>query len=135
MRVDALRRWSRDDAGLIGKIIVTWLLFLLLAVVAVIDTGGILIERYRADSAASRAAKDAAAVFDATRDATRAREAADEAVRSLDPDATVVGFDITRGRVKVVLLGNPKTLLAERLDFVLGDLVEVRVRAVADPPS
>ncbi|MFM7719492.1 MAG: hypothetical protein ACKO8G_08435 [Actinomycetota bacterium] len=134
MSVRARERF-RDDAGLIGKIIVSWLLFLLIAVVGVIDTGAILIERYRADAAASRAATDAAAVYDSTRDAGAARQAAEDAVAELDRDATIVAFDITRGRVKVVLLGNPRTLVAERLDFVLGDLVEVRVRAVADPPS
>ena len=52
----SVRMDLRDDAGLIGKIILAWLLVLALAVVAVIDTGSILVARFQAEASARTAA-------------------------------------------------------------------------------
>ena len=130
MRVDL-----RDDAGLIGKIIVAWLLVLALAVIAVIDTGSILVTRFRAEASARTAAAAAAEAYRATGDDGAARTAADQAIAS--DDVMLEGFAILDdGRVRVVIVGDPSTIVAERIAPFVGELgryAEVRVKIVAAP--
>ena len=130
MRVDL-----RDDAGLIGKIIVAWLLVLALAVIAVIDTGSILVTRFRAEASARTAAAAAAEAYRATGDDGAARAAADQAIAG--DDVTLEGFAILDdGRVRVVIVGDPSTIVAERIAPFVGELgryAEVRVKIVAAP--
>lgn len=132
MRIDL-----RDDAGLIGKIILAWLIVLALAVVAVIDTGSILVTRFRAEATARTAASAAAEAYRATGDDTAARTAAEEAVRASDSDATLEGFAILDdGRARVVVAGDPTTIIAERIAPFVGEFgryAEVRAKAVAAP--
>ena len=130
MRVDL-----RDDAGLIGKIIVAWLLVLALAVIAVIDTGSILVTRFRAEASARTAAAAAAEAFRATGDDVAARTAAEQAIAA--DDVTLAGFAILDdGRARVVVEGEPSTIVAERIAPFVGELgryAEVRVKIVAAP--
>lgn len=130
MRVDL-----RDDAGLIGKIIVAWLLVLALAVIAVIDTGSILVTRFRAEASARAAAAAAAEAFRATGDDVAARTAAEQAIAA--DDVTLAGFAILDdGRARVVVEGEPSTIVAERIAPFVGEwgrYAEVRVKAIAAP--
>ena len=130
MRVDL-----RDDAGLIGKIIVAWLLVLALAVIAVIDTGSILVTRFRAEASARTAAAAAAEAFRATGDDVAARTAAEQAIAA--DDVTLAGFAILDdGRARVVVEGEPSTIVAERIAPFVGEwgrYAEVRVKAIAAP--
>ena len=125
----------RDDAGLIGKIIVAWLLVLALAVIAVIDTGSILVTRFRAEASARTAAAAAAEAYRATGDDGAARAAADQAIAG--DDVTLEGFAILDdGRARVVIVGDPSTIVAERIAPFVGDFgryAEVRVKIVAAP--
>ena len=125
----------RDDAGLIGKIILAWLLVLALAVVAVIDTGSILVARFQAEASARTAASAGAEAYRATGDDGAARTAAEQAL--LGDDVTLEGFAILDdGRARVVVVGDPSTIIAERIAPFVGDLgryAEVRVKITAAP--
>lgn len=133
---EQVRARLRDESGLIGKIILAWLLVLALGAVAAIDAGSILLARYRAESAADLAAEAGAVAYAADGDAVGARAASEAAVAAADADARLTGFRIgDDGTVQVTLTVTPQTIAAERLAFVLGDVATVRVRSTAGPPG
>lgn len=139
MRGSTLRRVRAglaDDRGLIGKIILAWLLALALGGVAAIDAGSIVLSRYRASAAAELAAEAGAAALAAGGDESAARAAAEAAVSTSYRDAELEGLAVLEGGlVRVTVTAEPPTLLAGRLKPVLGDLAEVRERAVAGPDA
>ena len=126
----------RDESGLIGKIIVAWLLVLALGAVAAIDAGSILIARYRAGAAAELAAQAGAVTYAADGDAGAARSASEAALAASDADAELSGFRVAEdGTVQVTVTARPSTIAAERLAFVIGDVATVVERATAGPPG
>ena len=70
----------RDDRGLIGKLILVWLLMFALAVVAAIDAGSIVLARFRGNDVATRAAVAASRTFAIEQSPNRAEESAQEVV-------------------------------------------------------
>ena len=63
-----------DDRGLIGKLIVIWLLMFALAVVGAIDAGSIVLARFRGNDVATRAAVAAASTLAVEGDRGRAEQ-------------------------------------------------------------
>ena len=125
----------RDDRGLIGKLILVWLLMFALAVVAAIDAGSIVLARFRGNDVATRAAVAASRTFAIEQSPNRAEESAQEVVDG-QTGATMTDFLVaTDGSVTVDVRMDPNTIVAERLDFLLGDLVVVTAEATAPPPT
>ena len=125
----------RDDRGLIGKLILVWLLMFALAVVAAIDAGSIVLARFRGNDVATRAAVAASRTFAIEQSPNRAEESAQEVVDG-QSGATMTDFAIAAdGSVTVDVRMDPNTIVAERLDFLLGDLVVVTAEATAPPPT
>lgn len=126
---------ARDDRGLIGKIILAWLIMFALAVVAAVDAGSIVLARFRGNEVATRAAVAAATTFAQEQSPARAQETAQETVDG-QTGATMTDFLVARdGSVTVDVRMDPTTIVAERLDFLLGDLVVVTAEATAPPPG
>ena len=125
----------RDDRGLIGKLILVWLLMFAVAVVAAIDAGSIVLARFRGNDVATRAAVAASRTFAIEQSPNRAEESAQEVVDG-QTGATMTDFLVaTDGSVTVDVRMDPNTIVAERLDFLLGDLVVVTAEATAPPPT
>jgi hypothetical protein len=118
-------RLGPDERGLIGKILVVWLLALLLVVVAAIDGASILIAHVRTAELARDAASAGAQAFADTGDRDEARSAATTAVTQADEDATIQELRVTRrGQVTITVHDRAGTILAGRLGFLDG-LTEV----------
>jgi hypothetical protein len=124
-------RLGRDERGLIGKILVLWLLVLALVVVAAIDGASILLANVRTAELARDAASAGAQEFVDSGDRDEARRAATAAVAEGDEDARVHELHVTRrGRVTIVIDDQANTLLAGRLGFLDG-LVNVTASATS----
>ena len=82
-----------DDRGLIGKLIVIWLLMFALAVVGAIDAGSIVLARFRGNDVATRAAVSAASTLAVEGDRNRAEQSAQETVDG-QTGATMTDFAI-----------------------------------------
>lgn len=127
-----------NESGLIGKFIVVWLLLLLLLGVAAIDTGSILLTRFRLDDAAATAASDGATAYQNQRDTGAACAAAQLSVQTADPGAemskTWCKVDTSTGEVTITLRKTAPTLLTGRLSFTQ-DLAKVVQRETAGPSA
>lgn len=125
-------RLARDERGLVGKLIVLWLLVLALVVVAAIDVGSIVLARLRTSDVARDAAFASAQVYSGTGDRRQARLVALATVADGDEDARVEEFTVTgRGRVSVVVSDRAGTLLVGRFGL-LEDLATVTITESSD---
>lgn len=113
-----------DERGLIGKILVIWLVILGLVVVALIDGGSIVLARLRTDDLARDAASAAEERFSETGRRRQAIRAALATVAETGEDARLVEVEFSdQGDVTVVVTDRAKTLLVGRLGF-FEDLTE-----------
>lgn len=113
-----------DERGLIGKILVIWLVILCLVVVALIDGGSIVLARLRTNDLARDAASAAEERFSETGRRRQAIRAALATVTETDEDARLVEVDFSdQGDVTVVVTDRAGTLLVGRLGF-FEDLTE-----------
>lgn len=124
------RRPDASEAGLIGKLIVAWLLLAALLVVLAIDVGSILLARYRTSDLAQDVAFAAAESFDRTGDVDAARAVALGEIRRADSQARLKRIDVNGREVTVVLVDRAGTLLLGRLPFT-EDLARVTVTDTA----
>lgn len=111
---------AADERGLIGKILVLWIVLGLLLLVAGIDTAQILLTRFHVADAAQAAAFDAAATLRSSRgDRDASYQAALQAVHDVDADVKLTDFviDGQTGQVTVTVTGKASTLLAARIGF------------------
>ena len=98
-------------------------------------SGSIVLARFRGNDVATRAAVAAASTLAVEGDRNRAEESAQETVDG-QTGATMTDFAIAAdGSVTVDVRMDPNTIVAERLDFLLGDLVVVTAEATAPPPT
>ncbi len=125
-----------DESGLIGKIMVVWLLIGVLIIVALIDTGSIMLTRFRMSDAAVTAAQTAVVSFESTRDQEVACEAARRSIEADEAGAELgKGFcrvDETSGRVTITIRRDAWAVLASRLSFTK-DQTAVEVKEFAEP--
>ena len=84
MRAPSRRRAFRDDRGLVGKILLVWLLLLVVLVVGALDAGSILLARSRAADLAKDASVSAAAAFAQSGDQEQAKLAALDTIADAD---------------------------------------------------
>lgn len=113
----------RDERGLVGKIVILWLVLLAALVLAAFDTGSIALTRYKVTSTASDAALEAANVFKQTGNRNQAYQAAVELVSEDAAGARIPakdGFSIDpqTGKVTVVVVKRASTLIAGRIGFL-----------------
>jgi uncharacterized membrane protein len=111
----------RDQAGLIGKMIVIWLLLIVMVGIAAIDTASIAFTKFKLSDVASAAASTAANTWRDTDSAQRACTSARSSVAQADPDATVPrnGCVVNQatGEVTITVRKEATTLLASRLPW------------------
>lgn len=109
---------ATDERGLVGKILVLWVVLGALLLVAGIDAAQILLTRFHVADAAQEAAFDAAATLRSSRgNRDLSYQAALDAVREVDADARLADFviDGQTGQVTVTVTGKASTLLAARI--------------------
>lgn len=112
-------RLARDERGLVGKLLVLWLVFLALVVVTLYDAGSIAFARLRVADLAQDAAFASAQRFDETGERRQAVRTALATIASSDEDARLSELEISRrGEVTVVVTDQASTLLAGRIGFL-----------------
>lgn len=112
-------RSFRDEHGLVGKILVIWLLVIVGLCLAAIDAGSIVLARIRTADVAGDAASAGAEAFRETGKRRDALGAALSAVVDRDEDARIADFEVTRrGRVTVVIDDLATTLLVGRFGLL-----------------
>jgi len=115
----AMRRTViRQEAGLVGKILLLWLLLLAVVVVVAIDAGSILLTRSRAADLAEDASVSAAEAFGQTGDEQQAKLAALDTIADADEAVRLKRIDVGRREVTVVLVVRADTLVVGRIPFV-----------------
>src|SRR5207237_9682376 len=85
----SLRRVHREQSGLVGKIIVVWLVFVAVLGIFAIDAASVLFTKFRLSDAAATAASTAVSTYENERDVTAAGSAAEGSVRKSAPEAVV----------------------------------------------
>jgi len=123
----------RDDRGLVGKILLVWLLLLVVLVVGAIDAGSILLARSRAADLAEDASVSAAAAFAQSGDEEQAKLAALDTIADADEPVRLKSIDVGRREVSVVLVVRADTLVIGRIPF-LDNLGRVTVRGSTAAP-
>jgi len=123
----------REEAGLVGKILLLWLLLLAVVVVVVIDAGSILLTRSRAADLADDASVSAAEAFGQTGDEQQAKLAALDTIADADEAVRLKRIDVGRREVTVVLIVRADTLVVGRIPFV-DDLEKLTVSGSTAAP-
>jgi hypothetical protein len=123
----------RQEAGLVGKILLLWLLLLAVVVVVAIDAGSILLTRSRAADLAEDASVSAAEAFGQTGDEQQAKLAALDTIADADEAVRLKRIDVGRREVTVVLVVRADTLVVGRIPFV-DDLEKLTVTGSTAAP-
>jgi hypothetical protein len=128
----------RDEAGLVGKTIIVWLLFLAIIAVAAIDAASIAFTTYKLSDVGTAAATEGALVFKADRDVRKTCERVARIVAAQEPAAKVThgGCSVERptGLVTVKIRKLASTVIAHRIPWT-EDFASVTVTETAGPPS
>ena len=123
----------RDDRGLVGKILLVWLLLLVVLVVGAIDAGSILLARSRAADLAEDASVSAAEAFRQGGDEEQAKLAALDTIADADEPMRLKSIDVGRREITVVLVVHADTLVVGRIPF-MDDLARVTVSGSTAAP-
>jgi len=123
----------RQEAGLVGKILLLWLLLIAVVVVVAIDAGSILLTRSRATDLADDASVSAAEAFGQTGDEQQAKLAALDTLADADEAVRLKRIDVGRRAVTVVLIVRADTLVVGRIPFV-DDLEKLTVSGSTAAP-
>jgi Flp pilus assembly protein TadG len=121
------------ETGLVGKILLLWLLLLAVVVVVAIDAGSILLTRSRAADLAEDASVSAAEAFRQTSDEQQAKLAALDTIADADEEVRLKRIDVGRREVTVVLVVRADTLVVGRIPFV-DDLEKLTVSGSTAAP-
>lgn len=122
-----------DDRGLVGKIIVLWLVLVAVVVIVAIDSGSILIARSRAEDLADDASASASQAYRQTGDEEAAKLAALDTIADADEPVRLKRIDVGRRTVTVVMTTKADTLVVGRIPM-FDDLARVTVTGSADVP-
>lgn len=121
-----------DDHGLIGKLLLVWLLIVVLLGIAAVDAGSILMLRVRTGDLAGEAATAAAVEFAETRDERAAKLAALGTIADSDDRARLERIDVRRREVTVEVSTRADTIVVGRVPF-LDDFAKVTVTRTSAP--
>jgi hypothetical protein len=128
----------RDETGLVGKMIIVWLLFLAVIAVAAIDAASIAFTTYKLSDIGAAAASEGALVYKRAHDVRRTCDRAAKVVTDQEPTARIArgGCSIERptGLVTVKVRKRASTLIAHRIPWT-EDFAVVTVTETAGPPS
>jgi len=117
-------RMRRGEAGIVGKIILVWLVIVALIGIAALDGGSILFTKFRLSDTAQAAAAAAAASYKDTPNEAKACQAALVSIKQDDTQAaTAKGWckvNPKTGEVTITLHRKAKTILAYRIGFTEG---------------
>jgi uncharacterized membrane protein len=131
----AMRRTSiREEVGLVGKILLLWLLLVAAVVVVAIDAGSILLTRSRTADLAEDASVSAAEAFGQTGDEQQAKLAALDTIADADEAVRLKRIDVGRREVTVVLVVRADTLVVGWIPFV-DDLEKLTVSGSTARPA
>jgi hypothetical protein len=134
----SLRRVHREQSGLVGKIIVVWLVFVAVLGIFAVDAASVLFTKFRLSDAAATAASTAVSTYQNERDVAAACGAAQLSVQQADPDATMAKgwckVDTSSGDVTITLRKTATSVIAGRFAFTR-DLTKVVQRETAEPSS
>ena len=115
-------RIRRDEAGLVGKMLVVWLLLVALFGIAAVDTVSIAFTKLRTSDIASNAAADAANVWRDSKDKAKACEAAAASVAGEDPDAHIARagcvINVQTGEATITVRKTASTMVADKVSFL-----------------
>jgi hypothetical protein len=124
---------ARDERGLVGKILILWVLVLAVVVVLAVDGGGILLTKIHTRDLARTAADAGAAMIAEGRSRERALKAALRALADADEDARLERFDVTtQGSVTAEVSDTAGTILIGAFG-VFEDLTVVRASVTTRP--
>jgi hypothetical protein len=128
----------RDEAGLVGKMIVVWLLVLAILAVAAIDAASIAFTTYKLSDVGSAAASEGALVYKKGHNVRETCQRVERVVAKEEAAATIArgGCSIERptGLVTVKIRKRANTLVAQRLPWTKKFALVV-VTETAGPPS
>ncbi|MGH2678916.1 MAG: hypothetical protein ACRDG8_00285 [Actinomycetota bacterium] len=128
----------RDEAGLVGKVIIVWLLFLAVIAVAAIDAASIAFTTYRLSDVSTTAASEGAIVYKRDRSVRETCERVAQVLADEDPTARLTrgGCSVERptGAVTVRVRKRASTLLAHRIPWT-EQFASVVVTESIGPPS
>lgn len=134
----ATHRLRHDDAGMVGKIIVIWLVMVAVLGVIAVDTASVVFATFRASDTAATAATIGASTFRTAKDVSDACDAARRTIEAEDPDAQIpkafCKIDTATGRVTITVKKQARTIIAGRLSFT-EDLTKVVAKETAGPST
>jgi uncharacterized membrane protein len=122
-----------DDRGLVGKILVLWLVLASIVAIIAIDAGSILLARSRAEDLADDASVSASQVYRETGDEKAAKLAALDTIADADEPVRLKRIDVRRRTVTVVIRTRADTLVAGSIP-VFDDLARLTVSGSATVP-
>jgi hypothetical protein len=122
----------RDERGLVGKLLVLWLVVVVVLGLAAVDAGSILMLRVRTGDLADDAATAAADAFAETRDERVATLAALETIEASDGPARLRRIGVRRGEVTVAVTSRADTIVVGRIPLI-DDLARVTVTRSSGP--
>jgi hypothetical protein len=127
-----------DEAGLVGKVIILWVLILAVLALAAVDTASIAFTTYKLSDVGSQAASEGARTFDHTHDIRDTCERVARVVQKEDPEARLTkrGCRVRRpsGLVTVAIRKRANTIVAHRIPWTERFALVV-VKETAGPPS
>jgi hypothetical protein len=134
-----MRARPTEEVGMIGKLMVFWLLVLALFAVAGADAGKIAWAHFHVASIASNAVSDAAASYRDSRSASKACAAAAATIAAADASLTIIPHggckvDPATGGVTITVSKHVNTLVASRLSFTK-KYTTISDTETATPPS
>jgi uncharacterized membrane protein len=128
----------RDESGMVGKLIVVWLVLVGVVGIAGVDTASIVFTKFQLSDTASNAATAAANAFSASHSVQIACKAAVDSVKIDDANATVpkngCTIDAQTGEATVAVRKQAHTVVAGRLSFTR-DLARVVQRETRGPST
>ena len=122
-----------DDGGLVGKVVVLWLVLASIVVIIAIDAGSILLARSRAEDLADDASASASQVYRETGDEEEAKLAALDTIADADEPVRLKRIDVGRRTVTVVIIARADTLVVGSIP-VFDDLARLTVNDSATVP-
>jgi hypothetical protein len=127
-----------DETGLVGKIIIIWLVMVVLLGIAALDTASVVFATFRASDIAATAASAGANTYDDTKEVRAACDSAEASVEGEDPDMklpkTFCKVDTKTGEVTITIRRQATTIVAGRLSFT-DDLTIVVGKETAGPSA
>lgn len=129
-------RLHRDQAGMVGKIIIIWLVMVAVLGVIAMDAASVAFSEFRASDIAASAAAAGAASYRARRDVSEACDAARRSIEESDADVQIpksfCKVDTESGQVTITVKKQARTVVAGRLSFT-EDLTKVVAKETAGP--